>query len=656
MRSRATVVLALVLAALGLAGIPAHADTRIFDIRLGHVPQNTIVECDSVVVTAVGYWGFFIQEPIPDKVYGRMYSGIWVYAGANQTCHKGQIVNVSGTYNEYFGESEIDQTVAGANGWTHYVGPGTVPDPVETRISEINNTGKLGEAYECVFVRVDSLDNSLWSYSPVSNIWQLKTNNDKTGDSLAVFHHSAKVGDDFQYDNFPPLTEFYWVQGIMEYDHSQRKLAPRSCLTDFGFYSYGCKPVLDGAYCTGNTTMNVEFGVGVDSTTANNPANYELASGYSIYTAKRDNKDHTVVHLTTDYLPNANPDQVIVSGVKSEQGLILMDPNETFNFLDGFTSIYQIQYVANPAQNDASPLVGDVCTISGRVTALDGKYCYLQDGDGTAWHGLYSRVSTGSAVVAVGDSVQITGAVAEYNGDTEFDYHTGCDNFQVLGHKRPIVVNTITAHQLPFRGSYTGEPWEGCLVHLTQATILDSIPGIGGPYFHEFPIKQGAYVDTAWVKLNGLGGNLVEYNPCPGNIIDVTGVVYGPFGMYKILPRTGEFGDITPDYNAPGCDDVGGVPGSVAVGVALDQNRPNPFGAATSIRFELPSNGAVNLEIMDVAGRFVRSLASGPLSAGPHAYTWDGRDHAGRPVGAGTYFYRLRSGGKVISRKMVLIP
>ena len=51
--------------------------------------------------------------------------------------------------------------------------------------------------------------------------------------------------------------------------------------------------------------------------------------------------------------------------------------------------------------------------------------------------------------------------------------------------------------------------------------------------------------------------------------------------------------------------------------------------------------GDVSLELFDIAGRRVRTLARGVLAPGPHTTVWDGRDGAGHAVGAGVYFVRL---------------
>lgn len=87
----------------------------------------------------------------------------------------------------------------------------------------------------------------------------------------------------------------------------------------------------------------------------------------------------------------------------------------------------------------------------------------------------------------------------------------------------------------------------------------------------------------------------------------------------------------------------------------LRQNAPNPFTLATEIAFRLPCPGRVGLQVVDPAGRSVRTLYGGDLKAGDWTYRWDGRDDGGRAMGAGVYFYRLATGQGVQARKMSLV-
>ena len=83
---------------------------------------------------------------------------------------------------------------------------------------------------------------------------------------------------------------------------------------------------------------------------------------------------------------------------------------------------------------------------------------------------------------------------------------------------------------------------------------------------------------------------------------------------------------------------------------------PNPFNAATTIPFVLERTRAqVSLALYDSLGRRVRVRAQGPLQAGRHVYSWDGRNEAGRTVGNGAYLIQLHLGQDHLTSKVMLL-
>ncbi len=92
-------------------------------------------------------------------------------------------------------------------------------------------------------------------------------------------------------------------------------------------------------------------------------------------------------------------------------------------------------------------------------------------------------------------------------------------------------------------------------------------------------------------------------------------------------------------------------------GFALKQNRPNPFNPETEIVFSLDSVDPIctRLDVYDTRGRRVRTLVEQDLGAGEHRVYWDGKDSGGHPVSSGVYFYRLSSGEREQTRKMILL-
>jgi len=91
-----------------------------------------------------------------------------------------------------------------------------------------------------------------------------------------------------------------------------------------------------------------------------------------------------------------------------------------------------------------------------------------------------------------------------------------------------------------------------------------------------------------------------------------------------------------------------GTPPSTGA-LALDAPAPNPFAAATTLRFSLPAAGAVRLDVYDVLGRRVTTLVDGVLTPGAHTATWTPTGVAG-----GTYVAVLRAGDATAVRRLLL--
>ena len=95
--------------------------------------------------------------------------------------------------------------------------------------------------------------------------------------------------------------------------------------------------------------------------------------------------------------------------------------------------------------------------------------------------------------------------------------------------------------------------------------------------------------------------------------------------------------------------------------ITLHQNYPNPFNPQTIIKYELPSQAHVTLNIFDVNGRLVHKIIDEVKTKGSHSKTWDGVTNTGEKVSSGVYFYQLMikdadSGLEMIyTKKMVLI-
>jgi hypothetical protein len=83
---------------------------------------------------------------------------------------------------------------------------------------------------------------------------------------------------------------------------------------------------------------------------------------------------------------------------------------------------------------------------------------------------------------------------------------------------------------------------------------------------------------------------------------------------------------------------------------------PNPFRANATVTFSIARPGRVNVDVLDLAGRKVRSLMhEAELSGGEHRSVWDRRDERGEALPAGVYFVRVRAGDQVGSGRLLLL-
>lgn len=94
----------------------------------------------------------------------------------------------------------------------------------------------------------------------------------------------------------------------------------------------------------------------------------------------------------------------------------------------------------------------------------------------------------------------------------------------------------------------------------------------------------------------------------------------------------------------------------VVKGFELKDNYPNPFNPTTTISFRLPKREHVRLTIYNIMGQKVKTLVNSELTAGNmHRVEWNGTNMSGQKVSSGIYFYKLKAGNIVRTRKMTLL-
>ena len=88
---------------------------------------------------------------------------------------------------------------------------------------------------------------------------------------------------------------------------------------------------------------------------------------------------------------------------------------------------------------------------------------------------------------------------------------------------------------------------------------------------------------------------------------------------------------------------------------ALHQNYPNPFNPVTTIRYDVPEQSNVRVDIYNVLGQKVAELVNTTHQPGFYAVSWDGTNMTGSALGSGMYFYRIDAEKFTAVKKLLLV-
>jgi hypothetical protein len=89
---------------------------------------------------------------------------------------------------------------------------------------------------------------------------------------------------------------------------------------------------------------------------------------------------------------------------------------------------------------------------------------------------------------------------------------------------------------------------------------------------------------------------------------------------------------------------------------ALGGPAPNPARSRTIVEMSLPRDANVHVDVIDVSGRLVKTLAEGQYPAGVTPLYWDLRDRWGRPLSMGCYWVAGRLGERRFTQQLTIAP
>ena len=92
------------------------------------------------------------------------------------------------------------------------------------------------------------------------------------------------------------------------------------------------------------------------------------------------------------------------------------------------------------------------------------------------------------------------------------------------------------------------------------------------------------------------------------------------------------------------------------LGLGSFASYPNPFNDQTTIAYDITDEAKqVNLTILDIMGRTIKTIVNERQFPGQHHALWNGDNAKGQRVSAGTYFYRIEVDGRVAAKRVVIL-
>jgi hypothetical protein len=270
----------------------------------------------------------------------------------------------------------------------------------------------------------------------------------------------------------------------------------------------------------------------------------------------------------------------------------------------------------------------------GWETGDDRWHVYQSEGSVTDLPVIVPRITPLLPPISTDINIQITvdmtGAVNRYNGlpipvdQLEFVGLRGGADFLGNWSSGNWLPSDTTTGNMKVLSPIGNNKW--------QITVTAESGTNGGVYEYKFgAMYPGAdTVNGGSSPLDNEGGfgqnhNFILYD-VPGGLLEINNV----------------FGDFTTSVRQ--IDDM--IPSAFE----LEQNYPNPFNPSTTIRYNLPQAGFVNLKVYNALGQEVALLINQEQVSGVYEVTFDAAN-----LSSGIYFYKLESAGFVSTKKMMLI-
>lgn len=602
----------------------------------------------TVVTAGVVTAGFGTTFVIQDGTGAR--SGLWVEGAAAPA--PGTLVEVRGVVQE----SDANTTLTGAQ--INSTSAGSLP------AAAVLATGTAaGEDWEGVLVQV--VDAACTVSDPTTPAWAVSN----SGGPIAV--------DDLGLAPTLVLGTRYTITGPVSGRTAAPGLVPRSA-ADVVFVGDTSVPSVLAVLASSPTSVRITFSEAVSAATAGIAANYTV-TGSSVSAATPVAGLPEAVTLTVSTLASGNH-TLTVDGVADLYGNVMSGVNAPFAYYGG--------NIPPGYYSSAEGLLGE--PLHGALHAIiDGHHSISYTGLWTAFYttddkpngkvwDMYSDVPGGTPPYEYTFGVD-QGGTAGSEGTGYNREHSWPASW--YGSTSPMYTDLFIIYPTDNevnnrRGNYPyGEVAAPTWTSLNGSRLGPCVyPGYTGTVFEPIDAYKGDFARAYFYMTTRYYGEDASW---PGSPM-ADGAVLKPWAeamllewsaadpvsqkeidrneaIYAIQGNRNPFID-RPDFVSKVFQpELSAVPQPVLASlVVLHQNVPNPFNPSTAIRYDLAAPARVQVQVYDLAGHLIDTLEAGDEPAGRHELNWQGRDDEGRTVAAGVYFYRLRAGDEVQTRRMVL--
>lgn len=421
-------------------------------------------------------------------------------------------------------------------------------------------------------------------------------------------------------------------------------------------------PNLVDAFPVEDNQLRLVFDRDLDLLTAETEANYTLASFGSVDNATLIGGAGRVVLLTiTNGLTDGDAETVTASGIKSSTG-VAMPAGQNRSFANGVMRLSRLNYPADAGLigapcADQSQFVqptgatGTRVSYRGVCVGAHGSLYYLMD-EGATEDSLRSALPVFGppAPLVVGRKYLLAGQIQEFDGisTSKPDGLTEGVSTVYMQDEGPATVPAPVVQTIAVlsdstcdatQSAITAEDYEGMLVKLEYVKIVEERT-LGQAFF----VADLVSPDT--MLISNQNSALDAYDPDSLQTVTITGIL-----NYRNSSRPFRISPLSVSAIVNHGINVG-VPGGGTARLSFTV-YPNPS-RSPRIAFTLPQSANVEIAAYDVSGRRVADVFSGHLPAGQYSRDWNGSSSAGR-LGAGLYFLRLRTGGKEMVARSVLL-